>query len=306
MRPRYCLLLLLATIFAAACIPGPVAPPAPNDPTATSGDVRTAELRKGFITVDVTLPPDRPGPRPVVLAPTIDRDALLAAGFALAEYRVRWDRLSKLRPAPAPATAPAPAPAARTVGKWLLASPSAATVGQGYFRFIDGDATKTIPDVLDYLATLPEIDSGRVGISGNSTLGFTALQAIAADPRIGVAAIANACGDYHAFLADSTLGLSGAEPLALDAEYDAWLTAREPITHPERFPPRPLLLVNGDVDEVIPLTCIRPTVHTLRHAYEHAGVPDRFRSAVLPGEGHRVGPDTTAEILAWLVRWLAP
>lgn len=298
MRLRYWLTIVLATILAPGCarhdpVPLTLVPP--------GAETRTQTLHGGFITLDLALPPGHAGPRPVVISPAIDRDTLLAAGFVLAEFTVHWERLKGLRPKEDDA-----APAGRTVGKWLLASPSAATVGRGYFRFIDYDARTAIPLVLDHLATVPEVDPTRIGISGNSTLGFTALQAAARDERIAVAAVANACGDYRAFLAHSELGLEGKEPLALAPDYDAWLREREPIAHPERLPPTALLLVNGDSDRAIPLECIRPTVHALRKAYEHAGVRDRFRAVVLPGEGHEVGAHAAREILDWLVRWLAP
>lgn len=191
-------------------------------------------------------------------------------------------------------------PPARTWGKWLLASPSPATVGRGYFQLIDHDVRTAIPTVLDHPQTLPELDTQRVGITGNSTRGFTALQAIGHDRRIGVAAVTNACGDYHAFLAESPLGLDGAEPLALAPDYDAWLVEREPIRHPDRLPPAALLMVNGERDHAVPIDCARRTTHVLMRAYARAGAPDRFRAVVLPGRRHEVDPDAVAEILRWL------
>lgn len=300
MRTRYPLGLALATLLV-GCLqrPAPTIPPAayvPPEPTTLH-----ASLADGFITVDVTLPPGHPAPRPVVLSPAIDRDLLLAAGFALADYRVHWELLRPLRPPPKPSGAPA-----KAWGKWLLASPSPATVGRGYFGLIDHDVRTAIPAVLDHLATVPELDVQRVGITGNSTRGFTALQALAEDRRIGVAAVTNACGDYHAFLADSPLGLDGAEPLALAPDYDAWLLEREPIRHAARLPPAALLLVNGERDHAIPIDCARRTAHVLAGAYARAGVPDHFRAVVLPGRGHEVDPDAVAEVLRWLVRWLEP
>jgi dienelactone hydrolase len=300
MRNRYWPGAVLAAIVLVGCARAPVDPPAnPGEPSAPG--TRHAAVANGFVTVDITLPPGRPGPCPVVISPAIDRDALLAAGFALVDYRAHWERLAGVRKPRDPG-----APPARTVGKWLLASPSAATIGKGYFGLIDYDARTAIPGVIDHLATVPEVDSGRIGITGNSTRGFTALQAVARDDRIAVAAVANACGDYHTFLAHSSLGLDGAEPLALAPDYDQWLREREAIAFPDRLPPAALLLVNGDRDRAIPIDCARRTTHALRHAYEAADLPERLRAVVLPGHGHELDVAVATEMHAWLVTWLRP
>jgi len=123
---------------------------------------------------------------------------------------------------------------------------------------------------------------------------------------ITVAAVANACGDYHTFLAHSSLGLAGEEPLDLDPSYDAWLREREAIRHPDRLPPVALLLVNGDRDQAIPIDCARRTAHVLGRAYAQAGMSERFRAVVIPGHAHEVGSDVTHELFAWLVAWLGP
>lgn len=302
MRNRYWPGVAVAATLLAGCARAPLDPPAdPALPPAP--ETRHATVANGFVTVDLTFPPGRRGPRPVVISPAIDRTALLAAGFVLVDYRAHWERLAPLKKAK-PRDPDAPPP--RTVGKWLLASPSAATVGKGYFGLIDYDARIAIPQVIDHLETVPEVDPGRIGITGNSTRGFTALQAVAHDDRITVAAIANACGDYHTFLARSSLGLDGAEPLALDPDYDAWLRARETIRHPGRLPPAALLLVNGERDRAIPIDCARTTAHALRHAYDDANVRERLRTVVLPLHGHELDAVVAAEIHDWLVTWLRP
>jgi hypothetical protein len=299
MRNRYCLGLAVLAMAVLGCVHRP-ADPSAAAPAPPTPETRHATVAKGFITIDVTLPPGHPGPRPVVIAPAIDRDTLLAAGFALVDYKAHWERLAGLRP-PAPAEHAGP-----TVGKWLLASPSVAVLGKGYFALIDYDARTAIPLVIDHLMTMPELDPGRIGITGNSTRGFTALQAAAHDHRITVAAIANACGDYHTFLEHSALGLDGAQPLRLAPDYDAWLTERETIRHPERLPPTALLLVNGDRDRAIPIACARRTAHALRRAYARAGAPGRLRVVVIPGHTHELDSAVTQELLAWLVAWLSP
>ena len=52
---------------------------------------------------------------------------------------------------------------------------------QHYLQQIAATATLVIPRVIDYLETVPDVDASRLAITGGSTNGFIALQAVAAD-----------------------------------------------------------------------------------------------------------------------------
>ncbi|HWP65898.1 MAG TPA: prolyl oligopeptidase family serine peptidase [Candidatus Limnocylindria bacterium] len=297
MRRGALLVVLLAATT--ACRHRPVAPSNPEPlPGAPPADVRELSLDGGFITVRVDIPREPPGPKPVVLALLGERPRMLRAGLATVGYNVHWELL-----APLAAGRPKPPPAERMWGKWLLASPSPRTIGQGYFGLITADATVTIPRVLDALSGIPDIDMTRVGIAGTSTTGFTALQAIAADSRITAAVVGAACGDYHRFLYGSNLAMDG-EFLDLDPGYEAWLHSIEPNRHPERMVHAALLLLAGDQDPVIPRRCIEVTVEVLRRAYAEAGVPERFAYRVVPGLGHSFTQPLVDDMMAWWARWL--
>ena len=110
-----------------------------------------------------------------------DSRPLLAAGFVAATYSINWALLKDALPPPAPAEGGA--------GKWVLASPSASVLGEHYLREIGLTATRYVPMVLDYLATVPEIDATRIGMLGGSTNGFITLAAAAHDRRIDAAVV---------------------------------------------------------------------------------------------------------------------
>jgi dienelactone hydrolase len=158
--------------------------------------------------------------------------------------------------------------------------------------------------VLDAVAAIPEVDMTRIGIAGTSTTGFTALQAVAAEPRITAAVIGAACGDYHRFLYGSNLAMNG-EFLALDPAYETWLHSVEPIRHPDRLVHAAILMLAGADDPVIPRRCVDATVDALRHAYEEAGVPDRFSARIMPALGHSFTQPMVDDMMAWWARWLA-
>jgi dienelactone hydrolase len=273
--------------------PSPTAHPA-DDPPSEGRDV---SLAGGFVTVHLEIPPLPAGPKPVILAPVGDAKSLLEAGAITAMFQVHWDQLAPL----APKTSTEPPK--NTVGEWLLASPTAGSVGHAYFSLLTVDANQTIPSVIDYLVTMPEVDADRIAIAGASTTGFRALQAIARDRRIKVGVVFSAAGDYHCFLHLSRLAMKG-EPLALDPDYEAWLRTEEPIRHPERLTHAALLMVNGTEDLAVPYPCAQRTEQVFRRAYRRAHAEDRYRPVTLDGAGHTLDDRAQQEAMAWLNRWL--
>lgn len=262
--------------------------------------VREASLENNFVTVQVTIPQDPPGPRPAVISLLGAEQAILDAGLAVVTYRLHWELLRGLAPPPPP-----PAPDARPVGVWLLAASSPKTVGQGYFAVIASNAGM-VSRIVDYLATLRDVDATRIGIAGTSTNGFVALEATAREPRIGAALVVAATGDYPCFLEHSSLAMNGA-PLDLAPAYAHDLAQRDPLAHPERLLHAAVLMVNGTTDHAVPARCARATADILTKAYDAAGLADRFRFVLVEGAGHNdLEPRIRAEGLPWLQRWLAP
>lgn len=314
-------LLILLVAFAAcksAVRPDPEAfpPPLPSQaPEAgPQGDPITASLANGWIQVSLSVPRTGDGPFPVVISPIVADDRLLERGFAVARFHTNWELLRSL---PNPAKAPAPpaaanAPPPETVGKWILTAPRPGIVGRAYFDIITMDAESSIPRVVDWLETRPEIDASRIAITGSSTSGFVALQAMAVEPRIAVGVVRVACGDYLTFLKSSSLALND-DPrwlpggkLVLDPDYAVEIATREPIRHADRYPPRPLLLLAGERDRAIPIACVENTVQRFETAYRAVGARDRFRFVSFADGGHDLSENANAEIVPWLERWLAP
>ena len=321
-------LLILLSAFAAcksavrpasAPLPPPLPASAPAD--GPHADTTSAVLAGGWIDVSLSVPRTGAGPFPVVISPIVAEETLLDRGFAVARFHTNWESLRGL---PSPATAP-PAPATagatsaappddgtKTVGKWMLTAPRPGIVGRAYFDVITTEAEKSLPQVVDWLTTRPEIDPDRIAITGSSTSGFVALQAMAADPRIAAGVVRVACGDYFAFLRHSRLGFAD-DPrwvgedgtLPLDPKYADELRAIQPIDRASRFPPRPLLMLAGSDDTAIPIDCVRRTARRFESAYAADHVPDRFRLVEFQGEGHNLGSESAKETLAWLDRWIA-
>ncbi|HLK91370.1 MAG TPA: hypothetical protein VKZ18_15840 [Polyangia bacterium] len=296
MLPRRAAVVTL--LLLGACRPTPPPPPlSPPPPGARAFLVREAQLENGPVSVHVEIPLAPAGPKPTVVSLLGDSRPLLAAGFVVATYQIHW-ALLKGEAAPPP-------PEGAGVGKWVLAAPSAASLGEGYLRQIAATATEHVPRVLDYLATVPEIDVRRIGMAGGSTNGFVALQAAAADRRIRAVVALAACGDYRTFLRDSSMGMEG-RPLALAPAYEAWIRNEELIEHPQRVVHAAVLMRDRVRDPLIPIACADRTARVLEAAYARAGVSERFRYERLEEEGHGIDQDDSRATVAWLVQWLMP
>jgi len=267
-------------------------PPAPT----TSYLVKETALLQGRLRVRLAIPLAPPGPKPTLISLLGDQHPVLAAGFVAATYTV-------IHPPKAPADS---GTAAETsAGKWVLASPSAAVLGESYLREIATTATTYVPALIDWLATVPEVDVDRLGMVGASTNGFVTLQAAAADERIGVVVAIAACGDYHGFLRDSSMGMGGA-PLALAPAYQRWLERQEVARHPERLTHAAVLMIDRTGDELIPIGCADVTAEALRDAFARAGEPERFRYVRLEEAGHGMSGTEVGLALGWFQQWLGP
>lgn len=70
--------------------------------------------------------------------------------------------------------------------------------------------------------------------------------------------------------------------------------------------PRPLLVINGDSDDLTPLTGVQEAASRAEEAYKAAGAPDAFRLLVQPDTGHEFTAPAQQAAAEWFVRWLKP
>lgn len=313
---RALLAILVLLLGSAGCksVPsdGPRLAPEPTPP----GRWSEATLANGWITVSLGLPHVGEPPYPIVLSPILPDHELLARGIGVARWKTNWGALGGLAapaeatPAPTPSPAAQKTPPAKPVGAWLLRSTRPGNVGRAYFHIITTEAHNTLPVVVDHLIEHPDVDPRRLAITGSSTGGFTALQAMAEDPRIAVGVVQVACGAYRAFLKSSSLALDDQErwlqdgEMILDDAYAAEIDRIAPNARADHFPPRPLLLISGAQDRAIPAACVASTAARFARAYDDAGFPKRFEWVEFPDRGHNMGPEAPPLILDFLQRWL--
>jgi uncharacterized protein len=134
-------------------------------------------------------------------------------------------------------------------------------------------AADEAPDVAAWLRGRHDVDAGRLAVIGTSMGGFTAA-AVAARLRgsLRAAVCIAGCGDLPAcYAATDSIGPGGWGPpdRSMDEETVARVARVDPLGHPERIAPLPILVLHGERDtwnpcstsvrfgEAVPSACVR-------------------------------------------------
>ena len=185
---------------------------------------------------------------------------------------------------------------------WVVLTLSFRGTGQSEGNFSLGGWLSDLHAAVDRLLDLAGVDA--VWLCGFAAGGALALCAAGEDPRVqGVAAL-SAPADFAERAVDARRFVSQARAMGIirdpkfPADLDAW--ARElreirPLSLIGKIPPRPILLVHGANDEVVPLLDARALADAADGAVE---------LRVLAGAGHRLrhDPRAVAILLGWLDR----
>lgn len=129
---------------------------------------------------------------------------------------------------------------------------------------------------IDYIATRPDLDSGRVGCMGISGGGTITLFGAALEPRIRAAMVSGYLNTFQASVGSLSHCIDNYVPGVLNwAEmYDiAGLIA-----------PRPLFVESGERDNIFPIAASLESFTRVRDIYEVFGAADRAEQEVFPDE----------------------
>jgi len=148
---------------------------------------------------------------------------------------------------------------------------------------------------LDFLASRPEVDPERIGVTGMSMGATRTWWLMALDERLK-AGVAIACITryqnliMHGALLGHDIGYFVPNMLAhFDSEAVVALIA-----------PRPVLFQTGDQDSASPVEGIRIVESAVRPAYHLYGKEKAFQSIIYAGQGHVYTPTMWAKTLAWM------
>ena len=164
--------------------------------------------------------------------------------------------------------------------------------------------TRDLKVAIDYLASLEEVDKSRLCLLGSSAGAAVSVYMAANDPRVS-SVVTLACPAEFSFLTDkkrvrATIDHFRSIGVIRDKDFppslDEWLkgfSAVSPLHWIDRISPRPILLIHGDKDDLVP-------VEHARRLYEKAGEPKEL--VIIPNAGHRLRLEEKAvtTALGWL------
>jgi alpha-beta hydrolase superfamily lysophospholipase len=163
--------------------------------------------------------------------------------------------------------------------------------------------TRDLKAAIDYLYGMEQIDRSRIILLGSSAGGAVSIDVAAGDKR--VAAVGTfACPAHFDFPQkfDSAAMVEHYRSIGVIRDKDfppsneEWLkgfTAISPVHSVAGISPRPLLLVHGDSDDVVPL-------HHAHELFNNAGEPKKLE--IIKGAGHRLRHVKEAVDIA--LKWL--
>jgi dienelactone hydrolase len=161
-------------------------------------------------------------------------------------------------------------------------------------RTLLGQTVADLRRCVDFLATRPEIDPKRIGFVGASLGGILGAVFVSDEARIKGAVFWAAGGDWGKLITTSKhqFAKKYQQPGQMSAtEIEATLSDVDPLTTIAQVSPRPLLFINGDKDDVVPVVCTDCL---------YAAAKEPKKRITLPG-GHI--PDI-ATMMAQTVAWL--
>ena len=198
--------------------------------------------------------------------------------------------------------------------------PAEAIRAKGLPRVL-GEYVLDLQRALDYAASRPEADAGRIGMMGLSMGGMEALLLASVDERVDcVASVAGQLCWAEVFGTVAWRRLFGGLPLAerlireeaspdrVREAFLAWMPELAVLDAPllaASLAPRPLLLMTGELDPYITPAAARRTFAAAAPAYADSAA-DRLELWIEEDVGHGFSRPMESRVLAWFQRWLEP
>jgi cephalosporin-C deacetylase-like acetyl esterase len=150
---------------------------------------------------------------------------------------------------------------------------------------------------IDYLETRPEVDSGRVGITGRSGGAAMSWFTAAVDPRVKVVAPAMGISTYAEYVRHNT------QKSHCDCMFQVNSHGQDALHIGGLIAPRALLMVHGKKDTLFPVPGYEEFERKVGALYQAYGRGEAFRNIVVDS-GHADSDYQREEIIKWFDRFL--
>ena len=150
---------------------------------------------------------------------------------------------------------------------------------------------------IDYLTSLPDVDAGRIGVTGNSGGGLNTLFTAALDTRVRAAVVAGYTFEFNNWLKYAGTHCTCTHLPGIFRSME-WFEIASLIA------PRALLMIQGESDGIFPISGARRAGHAAEAVYALAGVPERARFISLPGQPHDYSRPFREPMYGWMARYV--
>ena len=181
--------------------------------------------------------------------------------------------------------------------------------------------------LIDYLETRPDVDPKRIGIQGFSKGGIETFLVSAIDTRIAVSVPCIGVQSFKWGLENGAwkarVGTFYKAIAAIAKDENTEITAEFAKKFYDRMipgidgdfdgpsmltliSPRPLFVINGDMDDKTPVPSVQVAADAATKAYHAANADEKFRLKIQEKTGHAVTKESQEEVYDWFVKWLKP
>jgi len=171
-----------------------------------------------------------------------------------------------------------------------------------FFHILTG-TVEDVRKVIDYVGGNLDVDLKRVGMMGVSMGAIITLLAATVEERLKAIVSVIGGANFQVLVRKSSLYKIGLETELVEkfAQSAGELIGKyDPINNAQLFRSIPVLLLNGERDDLIPLECASSLYEALKPHYQDA--PDRLRMKVYKGVGHEYTSEMEKEAVEWLRR----
>lgn len=168
-----------------------------------------------------------------------------------------------------------------------------------FFRILAGSVEDS-RKVIDYVGEKLNADLGRVGMMGVSMGAIITLLAATAEERLKAIVSVIGGANFQVLVRKSSLYKTGLETKLLEqfARSAGELIGKyDPINNAHLFRSIPVLLLNGERDDLIPLECASSLYEALGPHYQ--ATSDKLRMKVYEGIGHEYTRAMEMEAVEW-------
>lgn len=151
------------------------------------------------------------------------------------------------------------------------------------------------PLILNYIRSNYQIDENRIGVTGHSMGGMITSGIISQNPCVSSAVIMNGSGAW----ADATLELIGSQYENQKEYIDKGLKDLNPIipiNNINKFKNKPILILHGENDSIVPIHSSKLFYNTLKNSYDNK---ENVNMITFDRLNHYVTESMISEMLSW-------